>query len=65
MHLGVTLKTGGGDRGVRNGFWIGDRGAEGTAVGIQVEDVIDGIIESVVGGASIIGKAHHRRWVDL
>ena len=65
MCLGVTLKMGGRDQGVRNGFWIGDRGAEGTAVGIQVEDVIDGIIESVVGGASVIGEAHHRRWVDL
>ena len=63
--LGVMLKTGGGSWGVRNGFCTGDGGTEGGTVGIHVEDVIDGVVKSVVRGTDIEGLAHWRRWDDL
>ena len=53
-RLGVTLKMTGGGRGVRNEFCRGDGGAEGGTVGIQVEDVINVVVESVVRGRDIV-----------
>ena len=64
-RLGVTLRTWGRGRGVRNGFCIGDGGAEGGTVGIHVKDVIDSFVKSVIRSIDIEGLAHWRRWVDL
>ena len=54
MRLGVTLKMCDGGRGVRNRFWRGDGGAEGGTVGIQVEDVINGVVKSIVSGGNVV-----------
>ena len=59
-RLGVTLKTGGGSWGVRNGFCTGDGGTEGGTVGIHIEDVIDGVVKSIERGVNIKRLAHWR-----
>ena len=64
-RLGVTLKMWGRSWGVRNGFCTGDGGAEGGTVGIHIEDVIDGVVKSVIRGTDIERLAHCRRWDDL
>ena len=63
---GVALRTRGGERGVRNGFWQGDRGTEGGGnVGIHVKDIIDRFIEAVVASVDVVGLVHQRWWDNL
>ena len=51
---GVMLRTWGGSWGVTNGFRTGDGGTERADVGIQVEDVIDGVVKGVVRGGCVV-----------
>ena len=52
------FRMGGGNRGVKNGFWRGDGGTEGGTVGIQVKEVIDIFVESVVSSGDVVRGAH-------